>query len=181
MGDAEHTVNLWKDLFRAVWNPEKSAGNGSNCFAALIKLTKVPNMENSSMLWRTIADLLESIGLPQVSELEAMVILAAAFLVLLFILWLIFRKARLWYWKTNVQIDTLKSIDGRLHDMEEKLSLHTVGASVCAEGDPQEQNETGPEQEDAKEIQESAAVGMIAVGRSGRVYTEAELELQIRD
>ena len=138
-------------------------------------------MEISSMLWNTIADLLERVGLPHISELEAMMFFAAAFLVLLFILWLLFRRARLWYWKTNVQIDTLKSIDGRLHNMEEKLTLLKDGAAACAEADLQTPNDTEPDPDRALESVESEMMGIIAVGRSGRVYTEAELELQIRD
>ena len=138
-------------------------------------------MENSIGLWNKIAELLESIGLPHLSESEAIMIFAAAFLVLLFILWLLFRRARLWYWKTNVQIDTLKSIDGRLHNMEEKLTLLKDGAAACAEADLQTPNDTEPDPDRALESVESEMMGIIAVGRSGRVYTEAELELQIRD
>jgi ABC-type nickel/cobalt efflux system permease component RcnA len=83
-------------------------------------------MENSSIFWNKIADWLTSLGITYISPTAAVLILAAAFLVLLFFLWLIFRKLRLWYWKTNIQIDTLKSIDVRLHNVEEKLTTSPV-------------------------------------------------------
>ena len=137
-------------------------------------------MENSIGLWNKIAELLESIGLPHLSESEAIMIFAAAFLVLLLILWLIFRNLRLWYWKTNIQIDTLKRIDDRLQNVEEKLSVQTLQPAqvIVASSNDEGAAELGEsEAEDA--VCEPA--GLFVVGRSGKVYTEAELELQIRD
>jgi hypothetical protein len=137
-------------------------------------------MENSIGLWNKIAELLESIGLPHVSESGAIMIFAAAFLVLLFILWLVFRNMRLWYWKTNIQIDTLKSIDGRLQSMEEKLSVKVVQPVAVTAVSPIEDEAAEP-LECGTEVAVREPEGLVVVGRSGRIYTEAELELQIRD
>lgn len=138
-------------------------------------------MENSRVFWNKIAEWFNSLGLPYRSELEAMLILLAAFLVLFFILWLAFRKARLWYWKTNIQIDTLKSIDARLHRVEEKLSLGAV--RIVEKTDDEIPARDGEETttETVQEMTEPEGEGLTAVGKSGTIYTEAELELQIRD
>lgn len=138
-------------------------------------------MENSSVFWNKIAEWFKSLGLSYISELEAMLILLAAFLVLLFILWLVFRKVRLWYWKTNIQIDTLKSIDVRLHNVEEKLSLGTVGIVEKTDGETQARDRGETISETVQEMTEHEGEGLTAVGKSGKIYTEAELELQIRD
>jgi hypothetical protein len=137
-------------------------------------------MENSSYFWNKIAEWLKSIGLPYISEFEAMMILLAVFFVLLFFLWLVFRKARLWYWKTNIQVDTLKSIDVRLHNVEEKLSLNPIKAVEKAEGETPVQDGTEPS-EPAQDKTVSERKALTAIGKSGRIYTEAELELQIRE
>lgn len=110
-----------------------------------------------------------------------MLILLAAFLVFFLILWLLFRKLRLWYWKTNIQIDTLKSIDVRLHNVEEKLTVNPVIIGGNAENNTPEQGGEPPRPETVQEKTEAESAGLIAVGKSGRVYTEAELELQIRE
>lgn len=138
-------------------------------------------MENSSIFWNKIADWLTSLGITYISPYTAMLILMAAFLVLLFILWLIFRKLRLWYWKTNIQIDTLKSIDVRLHNVEEKLTKGPVMVVGKAEDITPEQDGEPSSSEAVQKEAESEDVGLTVVGRSGRVYTEAELELQIRE
>jgi hypothetical protein len=108
-------------------------------------------------------------------------ILLTALLVLLFILWLVFRKMRLWYWKTNIQVETLKRIDDRLHNVEEKLSPGVVKIIEMKEETPS----TGDRDESTSgtipEKPAPAYVGLTAVGRSGKIYTEAELEVQIRE
>lgn len=133
------------------------------------------------MFWNKIAEWLKSLGLPYISEFEAMLILLTAFLVLLFILWLVFRKARLWYWKTNIQIDTLKSIDVRLHNVEEKLSVSAVRIVEKTDDETPAQDGTDTTSETVQEMTELEGEGLTAVGKSGKIYTEAELELQIRD
>jgi len=138
-------------------------------------------MENSSVFWNKIAEWFKRLGLPYISELEAMLILLAAFLVLLFLLWLVFRKARLWYWKTNIQIDTLKSIDVRLHNVEEKLSVSAVRIVEKTEDETPARDGAETASETVQEMTEPEGEGLTAVGKSGKIYTEAELELQIRD
>ncbi len=133
------------------------------------------------MFWNKITEWFKSLGLPYLSEFEAMLILLAAFLVLLFILWLVFRKARLWYWKTNIQIDTLKSIDVRLHNVEEKLSLSAVRIVEKTDDETPVQDGAETISETVQEMAEPEREGLTAVGKSGKIYTEAELELQIRD
>lgn len=140
-------------------------------------------MENGSLFWDKIIDLFKRLGLTYISEVGAMLILLAVFFVLLFLLWLVFRRARLWYWKTDIQIDALKSIDARLHNVEEKLSqragLDVDEAEVEADGEIIIPCGEEPAQETARTAWERE--GFTAVGKSGRIYTEAELEIQIRE
>ena len=139
-------------------------------------------MENSSIFWNKIAGWLESMGLPYISQTEAVLILLAVLLILFFLLWLVFRKIRLWYWKTNVQIDTLKSIDLHLKNVEEKLSSDAIKVVELSEiiSQPQNNDKDLQTQESSKEPATDGE-GLTAIGKSGRVYTEAELELRIRD
>lgn len=145
-------------------------------------MTKVPIMENSSIFWNEIAGWLENMGLPYISQTEAVLILLAVLLVLFLLLWLVFRKMRLWYWKTNVQIDTLKSIDVHLKNVEEKLSSEVIKVVELSDMivQPQKSDKDLQIQESSKEPAMDEE-GLTARGKSGRVYTEAELELQIRD
>ena len=145
-------------------------------------MTKVPIMENSSIFWKEIAGWLKSMGLPYISQTEAALILLAVLLILFFLLWLVFRKIRLWYWKTNVQIDTLKSIDSHLKSVEEKLSSDAIKVVELSSKMTQPQNnDTIPSVQDTQKEAATDGEGLTAKGKSGKVYTEAELELQIRD
>jgi len=138
-------------------------------------------MDNSSMFWNKITKWFESLGSPGISEFETKLILLTAFLVLLFILWLVFRKMRLWYWKTNIQVETLKRIDDRLHNVEEKLSPGVVKVIEMMEETPSSAEAEEPTSETVPEKVIPELVGLTAVGRSGKIYTEAELEVQIRE
>ncbi len=135
-------------------------------------------MDNSSPFLNTITNLFDRMGLPYISASEAILILTAVFFVLLILLWLLFRKIRLWYWKTDIQIDTLKSIDNRLHHVEEKLLQNYGSADEKAAGD-----EEVPDGTETRESIQAAPEekGVFSIGKSGKVYTEAELELQIRE
>lgn len=135
-------------------------------------------MDNSSLFTNGITELFNRLGLPHISELEAMLILAAVFFVLFILFWLIFRKLRLWYWKTEIQIDTLKSIDSRLYYMEAKLSQNPVTTVENKEREAAAPD--GPEPQQELRLAPEAK-GIFAIGKSGKIYTEAELELQIRD
>lgn len=140
-------------------------------------------MENGSLFWDKIIDILKRLGLTYISEFGAILILLAVFFVLLFLLWLVFRKARLWYWKTDIQIDTLKSIDARLYNVEEKLS-QSAGRDIDeAEAEADGEIIVPCDEELSQETARTAGErdGLTAVGKSGRIYTEAELEIQIRE
>ena len=138
-------------------------------------------MDNSSMFWNKITEWLESLGFLDISEFEAKLILLTAFLVLLFILWLVFRKMRLWYWKTDIQVETLKRIDERLHNVEEKLVPGVVKVIELMEESPSTRDREEPTPETVPEKSAPEFVGLTVVGRSGKIYTEAELEVQIRE
>ena len=139
-------------------------------------------MEINSMFWIKIEEWLKDLGLPYISQGEAILILMAVFLLLLFILWIVFRKVRLWYWKTDVQINTLKSIDSHLKSVQETLLQNTANQIGKVNSDKESQVENDPSIENTLQDSATQAIeGQTAVGRSGRVYTEAELELQIRE
>ena len=144
-------------------------------------ITKVPDMENIDSVWNKITELLGSLGFPDMSKSEITLVLLAVFLALLFILWIVFRKLRLWYWKTNIQIDTLKSIDAHLQNVEEKFSQNQFRTIETSKSELPVSNERELEPETVQKEAAPEAEGLTAVGRSGKLYTEAELELQIRD
>lgn len=140
-------------------------------------------MEDVNFFWNNITELLESLGMSYVTKTEAMLILLAALLIVLALLWFVFRRARLWYWKTNIQIETLKSIDLHLKNVEEKITLSRM--KIIEETDKEMQlkiKKIDLSDQDMK-MENTAPDGetQTAVGKSGRIYTEAELELQIRD
>ena len=129
-----------------------------------------------------IVEWLHEMGLPSISQFEAVQLLVAVLLVLLFLLWLVLRKTRLWYWKKDEEIDTLKSIDTHLKNMEEKLSAEFIRIADKAETTPEPQNEESDQSD--QELQPEMTPeeeNQTVVGRSGKVYTETELELLIRD
>jgi hypothetical protein len=139
-------------------------------------------MKSSSIFLNIVESWPRYFGLSHISEFLAALIFFAALLAALFILWLVLRKARLWYWRTNQQIDTLKSIDTRLHNVENRLRSGLAEADQIDGGEASKQTDDCKSQSavnQEEELPESA--GHIAVGKSGKVYTEAELELQIRD
>ena len=49
-----------------------------------------------------------------------LLVLVAIVVVVLFILWLLMRSTRLWYWKINDKASLLKSLDQRLANIEDK-------------------------------------------------------------
>lgn len=134
-------------------------------------------MNSNSMFLNIITDWFNSHGLPGITEFEAMLILLAAILILLVLAWLIVRRLRLWYWKTDLQLEALNRIDARLHNVEERLLPNTLTAVENV--DRQASGQEGAEQQ-SETVPENTE-GLTAVGRSGRIYTEAELELQIRE
>ena len=126
------------------------------------------------------ANWLQSLDLPYMSQLEALFIMAV-FLILIALIWLAFRKARLWYWKTDIQIDTLKNIESQLKKVDERLSqsiepeheVSTAEAEASIQGSDSQIENAGRE---SLLIEEESAIG-----RSGKVYKESELEAQIKE
>ena len=137
-------------------------------------------MEN---ILNQISEGLKSIGLPYISQIGALLILLAVFMILLFLLWIVFRGVKLWYWKTDLQIDTLKNIDNHLINIKEALSQKAGNVIETANNETQSQSENidPPKPDTIPEKTMPEEKGLTAVGKSGRVYTEAELELQIRE
>ncbi|MDD4564749.1 MAG: hypothetical protein PHE79_04655 [Eubacteriales bacterium] len=119
---------------------------------------------------------LQSIGLPYISQFETLLILLTVLTILVFVLWIVLRRMKLWYWKTDIQIDTLKNIDNHLAHIGETLSKNIEAAD--SETQLQSENIDPLNQET---VPEAAPEGEFDIGRSGKVYTEAELELLIRE
>lgn len=68
-------------------------------------------------------------------------------IILILLTWLILRRFRLWYWKVDLQINTLKNIDNKLKYLEEGIKENVVFVN--------ENNEV--ESETAAEIEVAAA------------------------
>ncbi|MGI6747581.1 MAG: hypothetical protein ACOX4V_07410 [Anaerovoracaceae bacterium] len=133
------------------------------------------------IIFNQIREGFKNIGLPYISPIESFLFLLAILMVLFFVLWIALRRIKLWYWKTDIQIDTLKNIDNHLVHIEEKLSGNIKDSAEAANSEKQLQSEKidSLNQEIVQET--SMPEGKFAIGRSGKVYTEAELELQIRE
>ena len=138
-------------------------------------------MENSSVFWNKIANWLTGLGFPPISEFEVKLVFIAVLLALLIILWFAFRKIRLWYWKTELQIDTLKNIEIHLQSVEERLTQDSATKVEKAEGGESLKDSSEASEEPEETEKESNRGILTAIGRSGKIYTEAELELQIRE
>ena len=82
----------------------------------------------------------------------------------LLLIWLLTRDIRLWYWKVNKQINTLSSIDRKLHELSEEITLKTP------------ENAAGQEEETA-----AGEIVTETYNKPGKLFTEEELELLIRE
>jgi len=122
-----------------------------------------------------------SMGLPHISQFQTVLILLAVLSILFFILWIVFRRMKLWYWKTDIQIDTLKNIDNHLVHIGETLSKNIEEVIEAADSDTQLQSENLDSHDQEIVLEKTIPEGKFAIGRSGKVYTEAELELQIKE
>ena len=138
-------------------------------------------MGNRSIFSDKITEWFGSFDLPSLSLWEAVLILAAVFLILAAILWLVLRKARLWYWKTEVQINTLKNIENRLKNVEEKVSQSPITLMETTDEEVLAAEASAQPNEPARQKTPLWDDGSTAIGKSGRVYTEAELEMQIKE
>jgi len=119
-------------------------------------------------------------GLTDDGLLWLMVFICVFLLILLTCL--ILRKFRLWYWKVDLQIDTLKNIDDKLKLLEEGIKESTIfidesnlqNSSVEAAEEIVLKEETG-----TQGIKQAETV--YSKSSTGRIYTEEELEELIKD
>lgn len=116
----------------------------------------------------------------RVSTEGVMLIIFAVAVVLVALLWLGLRKCRLWYWKVDVQTDRLERIDNRLKNIEEGLVSPSVKEGQKEDTSMKEEIEE--QCAEAEECKKDTAIksDTYYVGKSGKVYTEEELEAQIR-
>ena len=103
------------------------------------------------------------------------VILCSIIFVLIF--WLILRKARLWYWKVNEQLDALNHIDRKLQEIKQGLENdapvenNNIKIPALEPQADQELSNALPENQNNR----------CAKGKSGKIYTEMELEAIIKE
>jgi len=95
-------------------------------------------------------------------------------IVLFVLLWLITRRPRLWYWKVGTQTDALTSIERKMQQLEEGLKNNTVPV-IAPELIEQEKDAAAEIKEEEEDVAASCK------GKSGKIYTEQELEELIRD
>ena len=86
----------------------------------------------------------------------------------LLLVWLLARSVRLWYWKVNSQVETLKSIDEKLQAIGEDIKANSTGVA--------EESEATIEGE-----LEVAGIEKLSESKAEKVYTEEELEELIKD
>ena len=103
--------------------------------------------------------------------------------ILVFILWLVFRRARLWYWKVNEQVVALESIDLKLQKIEQDMVTVLVPDIVNKDGEKAEpapalEHETRAEEKIEEKKWDDEP---LRKGKSGKIYTEEELEALIRE
>ena len=114
-------------------------------------------------------------------------------ILLLLLAWLILRKFRLWYWKVDLQIDTLKNIDEKLKHLGEGPKENTTFINMNNENNETKQTEeTTHENKQENEIEtktetevetqnEERRETVYHKSKTGKIYTEEELEKLIRD
>ena len=100
----------------------------------------------------------------------------ACFIVLLPLIWLLSRSPRLWYWKVNAQADTLKSIDLKLQQLGNDFKENVAFINGSESG-----GEAFEEELEIEEYISEPAATVFSVGRSGKVYTEEELDELIKE
>ena len=145
-------------------------------------------MGNSILL--EIKEWMESLGLSPAS-IFLMACFVVIFLILIFVLFaLLLRKPSLWYWKINTQLETLRRIDSKLNQVEEAVCGRKGDQTeFSSEEEPEEQTnmEACQVRQAREQIDMESGNKPVRnnndsfIGKSGTVYTEEELELQIRD
>jgi hypothetical protein len=121
------------------------------------------NLENSGLLW-----------------LAALICI----IILLLLAWLLLRRFRLWYWKVDVHIDTLKNIDKKLKNLEEGIIDNAIFAVETQIEEAIQENENVNVSENVSESETQNVEQMEPTyikSKMGRIYTEEELEELIKD
>lgn len=125
-----------------------------------------------------IANWLKSIGISAPAPIVEMGLVLALIIILFFILTL--RRLHLF----KVQVHTLKNIDLRLKGIEEGFSMFTSEESNIidekAEGQQEQDNQTEVVETDRQD-KGLKSFAQYNVGKSGRIYTTEQLELQIKE
>lgn len=138
-------------------------------------MTKIANVFND------LQQYLEKVGV----SLSAMILIIILFFVILGVIWLVLRNVKLWYWKVNTQVEALKRIEDRLAHVESKV---IEGIPLVEEKEPDIVSKIEIEEELSNvENLEPTLYSQIYIERAdnvsktGRVYTQEELERQIQE
>jgi len=105
-------------------------------------------------------------------------------IILLFLIWIVARKIRLWYWKVDAQIDTLKSIDIKVAQLGKEKKEEEKAISVNVPGlleEIEDEIEKIIAKSETKTVYTEQENAVYSKGKQKRVYTEQELEELIRD
>jgi hypothetical protein len=112
-----------------------------------------------------------------------MIITVAIVVVVLFLMWLIMRAPRLWYWKTKDKVNALKSIENRLDHIEGKGEIYRIDNSKpipCKEIDDIQDIAIKIKDENIDLLKPKLNENEKFVGKSGKIYTRKELEAKIK-
>lgn len=125
-----------------------------------------------------ISNYMKSIGL---SPQGFLIIASIAGFLLILLVWLALRKVKLWYWRTDKQMEVLKSIDDSLKNIAQN-EMH-INIEQMENGDFSVKKEADVTAGDIEKIetQEAEKGTCFNIGKTGKVYTIEELELQIRE
>jgi hypothetical protein len=116
-----------------------------------------------------------------------MIIAIAIIIFVLFMLWLIMRAPRLWYWKTKDKVNALKKIEDRLNQMEGKVDINKIYIDHGSKKINLEKIEEIKEIKEALKEQENDMPknkfeeNEKFVGKSGKIYTRKDLEDKIKN
>lgn len=142
---------------------------------------------------------------------RAILIIAAVAVIAVFLIWLIFRGLRLWYWRVNKRVETLESIDGKLDEIRNEIrdrkfliaapieipEISAFKDKASKDDKPTAENVQGiaessmdtktdvkiAEKDEVDCLSDAGELkdGIYSIGKSGKVYTQEEIELLIRD
>jgi hypothetical protein len=102
----------------------------------------------------------------------------ACFIIFLLTIWLLSRRARLWYWKVSPQVDALKSIDLQLRQLGEEIKENPIYMIKPEEAKDEVAFGTETAEEQTEEEPEKTDGG---AGKAAKVYTEEELDELIKE